>query len=125
MLAGRGELTQLPERLRQPVFCLGVLAQLEQLAVRLGRVGPLGRGRLGNRLVGELALQPRLVDGAAGGRIDVGEGHGKQSFRASRARNTGRSGRGDRARFLAPAPRFVKRRVSQRATAPLERPEDQ
>ena len=40
----RRELAQLPERLGQAVLGLGVGAQLEQAAVGLGRLGPLGGG---------------------------------------------------------------------------------
>ena len=64
VLAGRAELALLPERLREAVLGLGVGPELEQPLVRLGRLGPLGRRRLGDRLVGQLPLQAGLVDGA-------------------------------------------------------------
>ena len=75
VLAGGAELAELPERLGQAVLGLGVRAQLEQLAVRLGGLGPLGGRGLGDRLVGELALLAGQVDGALGLGLDVGEGH--------------------------------------------------
>ena len=75
VLARGGELAELPERLRQAVLRLGVRAELEELAVRRGGVGPLrGRG-LGDGLVGQLALRAREVDGALVLGLDVGEGH--------------------------------------------------
>ena len=75
VLARRAELAQLPERLGQAVLGLRVRAELEQPLVRLRRLGPLGRRRLGDRLVRQLALQARLVDGARWLGIDFGEGH--------------------------------------------------
>ena len=75
MLPRGAVLTELPERLRQPILGLGVRPELEQPAVRLGRVGPLGGRRLGDRLVSELALEAGLVDGARRLGIDFGEGH--------------------------------------------------
>ena len=78
VLAGRAELAQLPERLREAVLGLGVRPELEQLLVRLGRLGPLGGRRLGDRLVGQLPLHAGLVDGAVRLRFDFGEGHGRR-----------------------------------------------
>ena len=75
VLARRAELAELPERLGQAVLRLGVRAQLEQPAVRRGRLGPLGGRRLGDGLVGQLPLLAGQVDGALGGGLDVGEGH--------------------------------------------------
>ena len=75
VLARVAELAQLPERLGEAVLRLGVGTELEQPAVRRGGLGPLGGRRLGDRLVGELALQAGQVDGALGGGLDVGEGH--------------------------------------------------
>ena len=75
VLASGAELALLPERLGEAVLRLGVRAQLEQPLVRLGGLGPLGRRRLGDRLVGELALQAGLVDGARRLVLEVGEGH--------------------------------------------------
>src|SRR5215210_321164 len=76
VLSRCGELAELPERLGEAVFRLGVLTQLEQLAVRVRSVAPLRRGGVGNGLVRELALHPGLVDGAACGGVDFGECHG-------------------------------------------------
>ena len=53
VLAGPREVAQLPERLRQAVLGLGVGAVLQELAVRLGRLLPAGRGGAGDRLVGQ------------------------------------------------------------------------
>ena len=94
VLARLAELAELPERLRQAVLGLGVRAELEQPPVRLGRIGPLGRRRLGDRLVRQLALQPRLVDGARCLGLDVGKGHvGWSPFRCG-ANPMGRPRRG-------------------------------
>ena len=75
VLAGLAELTELPERLREPVLRLGVGAELEQPAVRLGCLRPLGRRGLRNRLVDELSLEADLVDGGRRLRLEFGEGH--------------------------------------------------
>ena len=75
VLAGGAELAQLPERLGEAVLGLGVGPELEQPAVRRGGLGPLGGRRLGDRLVGQLALLAVQVDGALGRGLDVGEGH--------------------------------------------------
>ena len=57
VLARLGQHAQLPERLGEAVLGLGVGAELEQLAVGLGRLGPLGGGGLGDGLLGQLALR--------------------------------------------------------------------
>ncbi len=57
VLARGGELTQLPERLGEAVLGLCVRPELEELAVRGRGIGPLGGGRLGDGLVGQLALR--------------------------------------------------------------------
>ena len=75
VLAGRAELAELPERLGQPVLGLRVRAELEEPAVRRRGLGPLGGRRLGDGLVGQLALLAGQVDGARRGGLDVGEGH--------------------------------------------------
>ena len=75
VLARVAELTELPERLGQPVLGLRVGPELEQPAVGRRRLGPLGGRRLGDRLVGQLPLLAVQVDGARGGGLDVGEGH--------------------------------------------------
>ena len=75
VLARGAELTQLPERLGEPVLRFGVGSELEQPAVGRRGLGPLGGRRLGDRLVGELALLAVQVDGALGGGLDIGEGH--------------------------------------------------
>src|SRR4029453_3898120 len=87
------KLTELPQRLREAVLGLGVLAELEQFAVRRRGIGPLGGGRLGDRLVGQLALLAREVDGSLGRRLDVGEGHGAVVLSG---RGGGRAGGGGR-----------------------------
>ena len=93
VLARGPELAQLPERLGEPVLGLGVRTELEELAVRRRGVGPLGRGGVGDGLVGQLALLAGQVDGALGGGLDVGrEGHeavvlsGRGEVRADRVR---------------------------------------
>ena len=94
VLAGGAELAQLPERLGEAVLRLGVGPELEQLAVRLGGLGPLGGGRLGDRLLGQLALQAGQVDGALGVGLDVGEGHEAVVLSGRRAGAAGIGGRG-------------------------------
>src|SRR5215213_313292 len=75
MLAGGTQLAELPERLGEPVLRLGIGAELEQALVRLDGLSPLCCGRVSDRLIGELALQSRLVDGTRGLGFDFGEGH--------------------------------------------------
>ncbi len=75
MLARGAQLAELPERLRQSILRLRIRSELEQPTVRLRSIGPLGGRRLGDRLVRELALEPRLIDGARRLGIDFGEGH--------------------------------------------------
>ena len=76
VLARRAELAQLPQRLGQPVLGLGVRPQLEQPLVRLGGLGPVGGGRLRDRLLDQLALEAGLAGGRLGCGVDLGEGHG-------------------------------------------------
>ena len=93
VLAGRAELTLLPEGLGEPVLGIGLGAHLEKLAVRVGGIRPQpGRG-LGDRLLGQLALDARCGSGAGGSRIGLGEGHWVRSFRGSRMHIRRRSGR--------------------------------
>ena len=75
VLACRAELAELPEGLGKAVLGLGVGPQLEELLVRLGRVGPLRVRSLGDGLLGQLALLAGQVDRRLGGRLDIGEGH--------------------------------------------------
>ena len=66
VLAGGAELAQLPQRLREPVLGLGVGAELEQPLVGLGRLRPLGGGRLRDGLLHQLALEAGLARRASG-----------------------------------------------------------
>ena len=101
------ELAELPERLRQAVLRLGVRPELEQPTIRLDGLRPLGRGRLGDRLVSQLALEARLVDGARWLGIDFGEGHEEDVLSGWREHS-----------FLAsPAP-FVKPQARMRTFQP-------
>ena len=99
VLARRAELAELPERLGQPVLGLGVGAELEQPAVRLGGLGPLGGGRLGDRLLGQLALLAGQVDRALGAVVSTsGKVTRRSSFRGAAGSGAGRSVQGARAR---------------------------
>ena len=75
VLAGLAELAQLPERLGQAVLGLGVGAELQDRAVGLGGLGPAGGRGLGDRLLGQLALEPGRVAAALRLGLDLGEGH--------------------------------------------------
>jgi hypothetical protein len=59
VLARGAQLAELPERLGEPVLGFRVGTELEQLAVRVGRLGPLAGGGQGRRLLRELALDAR------------------------------------------------------------------
>jgi hypothetical protein len=81
MLARGCELAELPQGLGQAVLRLGVLAELEELAVGVRRIRPLRIRGLGDGLLRKLALLAGQVDRRLGGRLDVGEGHeGERPF---------------------------------------------
>ena len=83
VLARGAELAELPERLGEPVLGLDVRAHLEDAPVRLGGRGPIGGGRLGDGLLGQLALEADLAGRGRFAGLDFGEGHGGgSSFRA-------------------------------------------
>src|SRR5207248_768487 len=91
VLARGAELALLPEGLGEAILGLRVVAELEELPVRVGGGGPLAGRGLADRLLGELALQPGRGDGAVAG-LDVGEGHGWiRSFRCAARREAARS----------------------------------
>ena len=92
VLAGLAEEAELPERLGEAVLRLRVRAELQQLAVRRRGIRPLGGGRLGDGLLGQLTLGTRQVDRTLGLGLDIGEGHGS-SFRGARL-GAGGSGSG-------------------------------
>ena len=128
VLARGAELTELPERLGQPVLGLRVGPELEQPAVRRGGLGPLGGRRLGDRLVGQLPLLAVQVDGALGAVVSTsGKVTRRSSFRGAAGFGAGRVVWGARSRgaagrtcFLAPSGRRVKRcgaRTVSRAAA--------
>src|SRR6185436_201203 len=75
VLASLAELALLPESLREPILGLGVRPELQQPSIRLRRLVPLSGGRLGDRLIDQLALQADLVDGARWLGLEFGEGH--------------------------------------------------
>ena len=78
VLARLGQHPQLPEGLGEAVLGLRVGAQLQQLAIRLGGLLPSGGRRLGDRLLGQLALGARQVDRALRGGLDIRERHGAE-----------------------------------------------
>ena len=135
VLAGGAELAELPERLGQAVLRLGVGPELEQPAVRRRGLGPLGGGRLGDRLVGQLALLAGQVDRALrrwsrrrgrsrGGRPFGARRRFERRCRVGWAR--GHAARAGRTCFLAPSGRHVKRPADppgrdSRAVAPVSR----
>ena len=126
VLARGAELAELPEGLGEAVLGLGVRAQLEEPAVRLGGLGPLGGGGAGDRLLGELALEARLMPGLTAGsrwRVSIsgkvtersvlsvgGPRDGRRGARRARTKATGRS----RARIVAPRAERVKRPAQAR-----------
>ena len=122
VLARRAELAELPERLGQAVLRLGVGAELEQLAVRGRRLGPLRRpspGRSPGRPAGA-SCAVRLTGLWACG-LDVGEGHeavvlSGRGGRPGAGRVGGRAVTRATARtcFVAPSAGRVKRRRVRR-----------
>jgi hypothetical protein len=74
VLARLSELAELPQRLGQAVLGLGVGAHLQDLAVGVGRLRPAPVGRVRDRKLDQLALDPNGV--AAGALFDLGENQG-------------------------------------------------
>ncbi len=130
VLARRAQLALLPERLGQAVLRLRVGAELDEAPVGLGGIGPAGRRRVRDGLLGELALQARLAGRRLGGGVDLGEGHGcgrpfgsiGPRHRATCRRRTCQSRDGRGHAFLTPTEPGVKRAGPRRRVCAALRP---